>query len=241
MYVKLRNINKNSFNKQLTLPLTFKTLKNRENFIISKCNESAITLIDNTIFWRGKKKINSIPAALIFGPEGCGKTHLSNIFKEYNDAICLSSLKSNDFEFIQKGNNFIIDNFVPSVNYPSELVMHFLNQVTYNEGSILFLSRCSAFEMDWKLDDLNSRIRSLLACEITLPDDMILYSFMVKYANERQLILNDNQCLYILERLERNFESVINFINELDLISLETKKKVSYKSIQYIFETFNKN
>ena len=241
MYTILRNINKSGFNRQLALPLTFKTLKNRENFIISKCNEAAITLIDNSDFWLGKKKINSIPAALIFGPNGSGKTHLSNIFKEYNNSVFLSSLKPSDLELIKKGNNFIIDDFVPSINYPSELVMHFLNQVTYNDGSILFLSRCSAFEMDWELADLNSRIRSLMACEIKLPDDMLLYTFMIKYTDEKKLILSDNQCLYILERLERNFESVINFINQLDLFSLETKKKVSYKSIQHIFDILSKN
>ncbi|MDC1356716.1 hypothetical protein N8310_03930 [Pseudomonadota bacterium] len=241
MQTKLRNINKSGFNKQLALPLTFKTLKNRENFIISNCNESAISLIDNSDFWLGKKKISSIPAALIFGPKGSGKTHLSNIFKEYNNSIFLSSLKPSDLELIKKGINFIIDDFGPSINYSSELVMHFLNQVTYNDGSILFLSRYSAFEMDWDLADLNSRIRSLLSCEIKLPDDMLLYTLMIKYTNEKKLMLNDNQCIYILERLERNFESVINFINKLDLFSLETKKKVSYKSIQHVFDTLSKN
>ncbi|MDC1023052.1 hypothetical protein OAR00_00705 [Alphaproteobacteria bacterium] len=241
MIIKLRKINKNGLNKQLALPLTFKNLKNRENFIISKCNDAAIGLIDNTIFWRGNKKINSIPAALIYGPKGSGKTHLSNIFKEYNDAIILSSLKPNDLDLIKKGRNFIIDDFIPNINYPSVLVLHFLNQVTYNEGAILFLSKYSAFEMDWELDDLNSRIRSLIACEIKLPDDMLLYTFMIKYANDKKLILNDKQCLYILERLERSFESVINFINKLDLISLETKKKVSYNIIQYTFDALAKN
>ena len=126
MYIKLRNINKSSFNKQLALPLTFKIYKNRENFIVSKCNQSAISFIDNTDFWLGNKKINSIPAALIFGPNGCGKTHLSNIFKDTNKSFVLSSLKSHDLDLIKKGTNFIIDNFVPSSNYPSELVLHFL-------------------------------------------------------------------------------------------------------------------
>ena len=241
MYIKLRNINKSVFSKQLALPLTFKSIKNRDNFIISKCNQSAISLIDNTDFWLGKNKINIIPAALIFGPSGCGKTHLSNIFMDTNNSFFLSSLKSHDLDLIKKGTNFIIDNFVPSSNYPSKLVLHFLNQVTYNQGAILFLSRYSAFEMDWELDDLNSRIRSLLACEIKLPDDMLLYTFLIKYSNDKKLILNDNQCLYILERLERNFESIIKFINALDMILLETKKKVSYKSIQYIFDTLNKS
>ena len=155
MYTKIRNINKSVFSKQLALPLTFKSIKNRDNFIISKCNQSAISLIDNTDFWLGKKKINTIPAALIFGPSGCGKTHLSNIFMDTNNSFYLSSLKSHDLDLIKKGTNFIIDNFEPSSNYPPKLVLHFLNQVTYNQGAILFLSRYSAFEMDWELDDLN--------------------------------------------------------------------------------------
>ena len=158
-----------------------------------------------------------------------------------NNSFFLSSLKYNDLDLIKKGTNFIIDNFVPSSYYPSKLVLHFLNQVTYNQGAILFLSRYSAFEMDWELDDLNSRIRSLLACEIKLPDDMLLYTFLIKYSNDKKLILNDNQCLYILERLERNFESIINFIDALDIMLLETKKKVSYKIIQYILDRLNKN
>jgi hypothetical protein len=57
MYTKIRNINKSVFSKQLALPLTFKSIKNRDNFIISKCNQSAINLIDNTDFWLGKKKL----------------------------------------------------------------------------------------------------------------------------------------------------------------------------------------
>ena len=58
------------FNYQLALPLIFKTLKNRENFIISDCNRSAVKLIDNIEFWKNSKKNNSIPAILIYGPTG---------------------------------------------------------------------------------------------------------------------------------------------------------------------------
>ena len=75
MTSKIRNINKYTFNKQMALPLTFKTIKNRENFIISKCNEEAVRFIENSSFWQNKRKINSIPAAIIFGPKGSGKTH----------------------------------------------------------------------------------------------------------------------------------------------------------------------
>ena len=45
MTSKVRNINKYAFNKQMALPSTFKTFKNKENFIVSKCNEEAVRLL----------------------------------------------------------------------------------------------------------------------------------------------------------------------------------------------------
>ena len=225
MTLKIRNISKKVFTKQMALPLSFKIIKNRQNFIISKCNEDAVKLIENSPYWQNKRKINSIPAAIIFGPKGSGKTHLSHIFKEYNQCEYLSSLTSFNLDKIEEGKKFILDDFIPGKKYPSELVMHFLNRLTYKDGSALLLSNLSPSAMDWKLDDLNSRLRSLMISEITLPDDLLLYSFIVKYSNEKKLVINDKQLIYILERLERNFESVISIIDKLDIYSLETKKK----------------
>ena len=146
----------------------------------------------------------------------------------------LSSLTNFNLDKIEEGKKFIIDDFVPGIKYPSELVTHFLNRITYQDGSALFLSNLSPSIMNWELDDLNSRIRSLMCSEIKLPDDVLLYSFIVKYSNDKKLFINDNQLIYILERLERNFDSVINFIDRLDVYSLETKKKISYKNIKTI-------
>ena len=234
MTLKIRNINKYVLNKQMALPLTFKISKNRENFIISECNEKAVKLIENSSFWQNKRKINSIPAAIIFGPKGSGKTHLSYIFKEHNRCEYLSSLSNLNLDKIEEGKKFILDDFIPGEKYPSELVMHFLNRVTYQDGSVLFLSNLSPSNMDWKLDDLNSRIRSLISSKINLPDDVLLYSFMVKYSNDKKLLINDKQLIYILKRLNRNFGSVISVIDKLDIYSLEIKEKISYKIIKTI-------
>ena len=138
-----------------------------------------------------------------------------------------------------EGKNFILDNFIPGKVYPSELVMHFMNQVTYKEGSILLLSRLSPFEMNWNLDDLNSRIRSLISSEIKLPDDVLLYSFIVKYSNEKNLFISDKKLIYILERLDRSFDSVIKVINRLDAFSIELNEKVTYKNIKKILDNLN--
>ncbi len=234
MSSKLRNINKTVINKQMALPLKFKSKKNRDNFLVSKCNIEAVKLIEKSTFWQNRKKINSIPGAIIYGPKGSGKTHLCSIFKQNVDCVYLTSLSNNSLEQVSNGINFILDNFVPGKRYPSELVMHFMNQVTYKEGSILLLSRLSPSKMNWDLDDLNSRIRSLISSEIKLPDDVLLYSFIVKYSNEKNLFISDNKLMYILERLDRSFDSVIKVIDRLDKHSLEFNEKVTYKNIKII-------
>ena len=236
---KLRNVDKLAINTQMALPLKFKSIKNRENLLVSKCNIEAVKLIENSEFWRNRKKTNSIPAAIIYGPKGSGKTHLSSILKQKIDCVYLTSLSNNCLEQVTEGKNFILDNFIPGKSFPSELVMHFMNQVTNKEGSILLLSRLSPFEMDWDLDDLNSRIRSLLASSIKLPDDVLLYSFIVKYSNEKNLFISDKKLIYILERLDRSFESVIKVINRLDIHTLEVNEKVSYKNIKIVLDNLN--
>ena len=230
-----------TFNYQLALPLTLKTLKNRENFLVSECNQSAVKLIDNIDSWKNSKRINSIPAILIHGPPGCGKTHISSIFEQQNSCITLSSITTKDIRLAEKGNNFIIDNFFPGKSFSPEIVMHFLNEVTYNSGSVLFLSRFSAFDMQWELDDLNSRLRSIVSCEIKSPDEMLLYSFLAKYADDKKLILTDKQCIYIIERVERSFETIIKIIDNLDRVSLEIKKKLTFDNIQDVIDFVNEN
>ena len=227
------------FNSQLALPLSFRILQNRENFILSKSNNSAVKLIEKSNSWQINTNINSIPAALIYGPSGCGKTHLSHIYQQSNKSLFFSSITSEDIRVTEKNKSFILDDFIPGNNYPSETVMHFLNEVKYNFGSVLLLSKKSAHEMDWGLPDLNSRLRSLVTCKIELPDDILLYTLMIKYADEKKILLNDKQCIYILERVERNFETIIKFIDHLDRISLEAKKKITFNLINYVIDLFN--
>ena len=241
MSLKLRNINKLSINKQMALPLKFKSVKNRENYLVSKCNIEAVKLIENFKFWQNRKKTNSIPAAMIYGPKGSGKTHLSSILQHKIDCVYLTSLSENCLDQVTEGKNFILDNFVPGKSFPSELVMHFMSQVTNKEGSILLLSRLSPFQMDWDLDDLNSRVRSLVSSEIKLPDDVLLYSFIVKYSNEKNLFIDDKKLIYILERLDRSFESVIKVINRLDNHSLEYNEKLTYKNIKRMLDHLNED
>ena len=56
MSYKLRNINKQAINKQMALPLKFKSIKNRENYLVSKCNIEAVKLMKILHFGKIEQK-----------------------------------------------------------------------------------------------------------------------------------------------------------------------------------------
>jgi chromosomal replication initiation ATPase DnaA len=80
-----------------------------------------------------------------------------------------------------------------------------------------------------------------MSCEIKLPDEILLYSFLVKYADEKKLVLTDKQCIFIIERVERNFETVIKIIDHLDRVSLEIKRKLTFDKIEDVINLINNN
>ena len=48
------------------------------------------------------------------------------------------------------------------------------------------------------------------------------------------LFLNDKLCLYIIERIKRNYKSISLFAETLDIVSLEKKKKITLKQIKEV-------
>ena len=59
--------------EQLTLELPHRQALGKEDILISPCNEEAVRMIDTWPRW-------DFFAVCIYGSEGCGKTHLANVF-----------------------------------------------------------------------------------------------------------------------------------------------------------------
>ena len=60
-------------NLQLTIEMPKRTAFGREDFLVNKCNISAVNFIDN--FYKIDNK-----SGILIGPKGSGKTHLVNVF-----------------------------------------------------------------------------------------------------------------------------------------------------------------
>ena len=77
-----------------------------EDFLIADSNSEAVRWVDNWKRW-------STPSIVIYGPRGCGKTHLANIFIQKSGAknIIPEALTNNSPQsFLENSNMFVLDN-----------------------------------------------------------------------------------------------------------------------------------
>ena len=96
---------------QLTFKFPFKTNYFEKDFYVSSSNFSAYKLIESWPNWPSKN-IN------IFGPKGCGKTHLANIL---NKKIKSFLIKANevdnvDINIFKEKDCLIIDNYENNIS-----------------------------------------------------------------------------------------------------------------------------
>ena len=220
--------------KQLALPLSFRNVKNHSNFILNKVNEVALSLIDEFKDIKKFKKKYNFPVLILYGPSGSGKTHLAHIYKEITDAKFIRKFSNVNLNEAKSGKSFIFDDF-DKIEYLNEnLFIHFFNEILLNLGSLLIITSKPPNEINFSLGDLESRIRSCISTKIELPDDDFLFSILVKELGDKKIFLNDKLCLFIIERIKRNYKSISLFAETLDVISLEQKTKITLKQIKEV-------
>ena len=227
--------------KQLALPLSFRNVKNHSNFILNKVNEVALSLIDEFNDIKNFKKKFNFPVLILHGPPGSGKTHLAHIYQEITDAKFIKTFNSIYLNEAKSGKSFIYDDFDKINSLNENLFIHFFNEMVLNLGSLLITTTKPPNEINFNLSDLQSRIRSCISAKIELPDDEFLFSILVKELSEKKIFLNDKLCLYIIKRIKRNYKSISLFAENLDIFSLEQKKKITLNQIKEVLNIIEVN
>ena len=96
---------------QLTFKFPFKTSYFENDFYVSESNFSTYRLIESWPNWPSKS-IN------IFGPKGCGKTHLANIFNKKIKSFLIQAkeIENIDINVFKSKDCLIIDNYENNIN-----------------------------------------------------------------------------------------------------------------------------
>ena len=213
---------------QLIFKFPFSKKYYEQDFFVSSNNFSAYRLIESWPTWPGKW-LN------IFGSSGSGKTHLSKILEQKIDKIKLIDAKNINDEIIQDLNNLkflIIENFENNIN--EKLLYSILNQSKQLENYILINSISPVKNINFKLDDLKSRIDSFLYIGIELPTDDLLKVIISKTLSDKQININPKISDFIIKNVERSYEKMFKFLKDVDELSLSTGKSININLIKKV-------
>jgi len=214
---------------QLTFKFPFKTNYFEEDFYVSSNNFAAYRLIESWPKWPSKN-IN------IFGPLGCGKTHLANILKKKisSSLVNASEVNSRNLEIVKSKKCIIIDNYKQNIN--EEVLYSLVNQANQYSQYILINSVVPIKRENVKLNDLKSRLDSFVDIGIDLPTDDLIRVILTKNFSDKQIKIDVKLLEYILKNINRSYEEIFKFIENVDSFSLTTGKAININLIKKVLK-----
>ena len=212
---------------QLLLEFDHKIEFNEHDYYVSKSNFFAFNLIQNWPNWE-KKILN------ISGDKFSGKTHLAKIFQNKSRALYLTKENINEdiFKIIKLKETIIIDDFEIIEN--EKLLYSLFNLIYQDNKYLLILSNKSINEINFKLEDLNSRAKNCIFAKIENPEDDLIFAIILKCFSDRQIKLEKKIVEFIIKRIDRSYGKIYEFIYKVDQLSLKKKKPINFKTIKEI-------
>jgi DnaA regulatory inactivator Hda len=210
--------------EQLILGLPVAEAFAAEDFLSSVSNEEAVAWVERWPDWSGGHCL------ILYGPAGCGKTHLSHVWQHISGAevLALNDLSSFDYtnaeQFV-----FIVEDVMDGLAgaQAQEDLLHLYNWVNEQGGYLLLTSGRHPKHWNLSLADLSSRMLAAGAVKIKEPDDQLLQAVTVKQFSDRQILLSEKVLSYIMKNTERSFSGIRMLVRAVDSISLSEKKKIT--------------
>lgn len=215
--------------EQLIFNFPFKKNYLSQDFYVSKNNFNAYKLIESWPNW-SSRLVN------IYGPKGCGKTHLANILNSriqctISTAEQVDSSTLNQYKIKEC---LIIDNF--KNNIEEKLLYSIINMGLQDNKYLIISSQDSLKKFKVNLKDLESRFTGFLDIGIDLPTDDLLRVILTKSFSDKQIEVSKKNIEYILNNIDRSYEKIISFTNSIDNLSLSKAKPVNLPLIKKVLK-----
>ena len=200
--------------RQLPLDLPVRPAMGAADFVVSESNRDAVAWLDRWPDWPG-----SILA--IYGPAGCGKTHLAHVWQKRSGARMLEPVLGS----LPSDGNLVLD----AIRIPEEHLFHLINHIRSGRQSLLILDREPPARWNVQLLDLASRLASIPAVAVEPPDDALLAALLVKHFSDRQIGVKSDLIDYLIRRIDRSFSAAESAATALDRAALARGKPITVK------------
>ena len=210
---------------QLALDLSYRAAFGREDFMVADCNAEAVAWIERWREW-------PLGRFALFGPPGCGKTHLLHVWREESgsEPLSLQDLEADDLDQRVAGNPCLaIDaaDMIAGDAGRERALFHLINLAGEAGASLLLVGREAPARWQVSLPDLRSRLAATASVAIMPPDDSLMAALLVKLFADRQAPLDSDAVAYLVPRMERSFASARDLVRRLDRVALAERRRVT--------------
>lgn len=196
-----------------------------ENFIRDISNSNVLDFLDKFPNWE-TKLIN------IVGEKKSGKSFILQLFRKKNQFAYINSKEDFEkkYDELFLVDKLILDGFQINEDKFFSLINHFILHKKY----LIISSREPLTVLEIKLLDLKSRLKEFLLIEIQNPSDNLIYSLILKYFSDNQIVIKKDLVEYIVKKVDRSYSRIEKFLLKLNDQSIIKKKKIDYKLINEV-------
>jgi len=215
---------------QLPLDLGHRTALGRGDFLVADSNAHAVAWIDRWPDWPGA-------GLALYGPAGCGKSHLAQVFASRARArlVVASAVTSRNVpELLGQAAAWVIDGIDDAIDERGFL--HLLNTVAERRGHVLLTARTAPARWRVGLPDLTSRLAASAAVPIEPPDDALLSALLVKLFADRQIVVAAEVVGYLVSRIDRSFARANEIVAQIDRTALAGRRPITVPLVRDVLE-----
>lgn len=223
--------------KQLPFEFDPRPSLSGDDFLVAPSNQAAVAWLDKWPDWPA-------PFLVIYGPPGCGKTHLSHVFMAKSGALQLTPAMITDAglpSLLSSSDNFVFDEGALNFNgeFDEEALFHIYNDLASRSGHMLITAVAPPSDWGFKLADLASRLKAAPAVGIGMPEDDLIKAVLVKLFSDRQLRVEIGVIDYVVKRIERSLDAARQFARRADEAALLEKKGITLPLARQVLEALS--
>ena len=206
---------------QLPLPFPYAPDYDARDFLPDSSNQEAMAWLETD--WPDQR-------LALWGPAGCGKSHLLHIWTERTGARMLigqtlTERTLSDLADMPRNSALALDD--ADTARPDPLLLHVLNTARDRGFRVILAGRTAPSRWPVRLPDLSSRLRAITAVEIRPPSDDLLAALLMHLLSDRQLHVAQPVQDWMLTHLPRSPLVLRRAVVRLDRTSLAVGKPIT--------------
>jgi len=219
--------------EQLPFNFEHRPTLDREDFLVTSGNVEAVKMLDSYPLWPSH-------AIIIYGANGCGKTHLAHVFVKKTGGktplISAADLTAEQVpSLLAKSGNLVVEDMETLKD--EEALLHLYNYAKETSAHLLMTSETAPVDLAIKLPDLSSRLLAIPAVRIGNPDDAFIKALLVKLFADRQLLIGEEAIDYAIKNMERSFKGAGDLVAAADKLSLAKHKAITIPLLREILKS----